>query len=260
MDIVEAVKNPLRKIKRRVKRKMHDEAWLDKFSDEKLLSLMRHEAHRIEKAFYNGIVFGEKSIAYSDKRDDIFKIIEILMSRDVDYRGNQTVIWAREIAESFDNFEVEFIQKNIAPPYKFDALLSEGLKQQMISRRSCRVWAASQPSVEAYSDLALQLIDVARWAPTSGNRQPWRFMVFTSEEDRKMFTGIKERHTVLAPLLIFVGMDKRLYGAFGKSESGIFIDAGAAIENMILYAQCLGYGTCWNHFGRDFIETRQKKY
>lgn len=253
------VKHFLRKLKRKILLKKFGVKWIKKQTDENLLSFMRHEAHRIEKAYYNGLlVIDRYKEIYLDKAIRISIIAEILIERDSKYKVNPTVLWAKEISASFDDFETLYVEKNSKEKYQIDESETHSLIEHLRERRSCRVWSKNQPSKEELENIANILIDSARWAPNSGNRQPWRFKIFTDQEDKQLFLGIKERHTVLAPLLIFIGMDKRLYGAFGKQETCLYIDAGAAIENMITTAQYMGYGTCWNHFGIDFIKTRKK--
>ena len=252
----------LKSMKRKLKQLLRGKRWLESLPTDKLLSLMRHEAHRIEKSFYNGTA--EKyPVAYDDKCVSINHIIDIVGERDPSIRNDPTVVWAKDICDSYHDFEKLFIREHSLAPYKHNQEMADNLAESLRNRRSCRVWSDVQPCKSELISVAHKLIDTARWAPTSGNRQPWRFMIFVDDDDKNLFAGIKEKHTVLAPLLIFVGMDKRLYGAFGKGESCIYIDAGAAIENMIMLAQYLGYGTCWNHFGMDFIVTRKsniKKY
>ncbi|ELZ56304.1 NADH dehydrogenase/NAD(P)H nitroreductase [Haloferax sp. ATCC BAA-646] len=125
------------------------------------------------------------------------------------------------------------------------------------SRRSTRTWADNQPSEKRLRKIAYQMIEGAKWAPNSGNRQAWRFKIIIDDEKKKLLDGIKEEHTVSAPLLIFVGMDTRLYGDVADSETSIYLDAGAAIMQMVLTAHNAGLGTCWNHFGKDLIKSRE---
>jgi nitroreductase len=54
-----------------------------------------------------------------------------------------------------------------------------------------------------------------------------------------------------------VGVDKRLYGALSEFEECMFLDAGAAITQMVLFADQIGLGTSWNHFGLDLINSRE---
>lgn len=242
----------LLKIWRRFRyKKVHD----TKLTDDQLLSSIKHEAHRIEKAVYNNI-FESNYKTYRTKKNRLEEIFRILYSRG--YKPQYNIIdWASRICDSFDDLESSFIsiyskkpeQHQLSELYKFNRLLQ--------FRRSVRVWSQHQPDDEHLEEIALKLIDAARWAPTSGNRQPWRFKILINEADKSLLAELKENHCTSAPGCIFIGMDKRLYGAFSDKETGIYIDAGAAIQNMILCAHSAGLGTCWNHFAIDLILSRE---
>lgn len=228
---------------------------LSQLTNDQLLSLMRHDSHRIEKTIYNNILESKYS-TYLKKWKKLNVIYQILESRG--YNLNEpTIVWSRKIYESFDKLEKDFIQKNSLPASKFAPNLALPFIEFLRARRSVRVWAEEQPDVEEFEKIAHNMIDAARWAPTSGNRQPWRFMILTKAEKKELLRGIKENHCISAPLLIFVGMDTRLYGAFSKSERSIYIDAGAAIMQMVLVGHKCGLGVCWNHFADDLINSRE---
>ena len=78
----------------------------------------------------------------------------------------------------------------------------------------------------------------------------------TEPSEKELLRGVKERHTLLAPLLIFVGSDTRVYGALGEAERSIYLDSAAAIMQMALVAHSTGLGVCWNHFADDLLESR----
>lgn len=243
-----------------VKRKSHltgkvtyDE--LAKLSDDELLSLMRHESHRIEKTIYNNILQSKYSI-YRSKWHKLGLIYQVLESRN--YPSNEsTFLWSKKIYHAFDNLEQDFVQKNSILPPQFNSDLAPEFIDFLRARRSVRVWSAEQPSKSEFRQIAHQMIDAAKWAPTSGNRQPWRFLILVEPEQKELLREIKENHCISAPLLIFVGMDTRFYGALGKSERSIYIDAGAAIMQMVLVAHKCGLGVCWNHFADDLIGSRE---
>ncbi len=228
---------------------------LSELANDQLLSLMRHESHRIEKTIYNDILESKYSI-YLEKWKKLDVIYQILESRGYDL-NEPTIVWSRKIYDAFDKLEQDFIQKNSLPASKFAPDLAVPFIEFLRERRSVRVWAEEQPDVEVLEQMAHNMIDAARWAPTSGNRQPWRFLVLINPEEKELLKGIKENHCISAPLLIFVGMDTRLYGAFAKSERSIYIDAGAAIMQMVLVAHKCGLGVCWNHFADDLINSRE---
>lgn len=228
---------------------------LQDLSNEQLLSLMRHESHRIEKAVYNNILESKKNI-YQKKQQKLGYIYEKLQERG--YSHNEpTIAWSKQIYNCFENLDADFIKKNSHPAAKFDLNKKEPFLKFLRMRRSVRVWAEEQPSQDVLEKIAYSMIDAARWAPTSGNRQQWRFIILQSQQEKELLKKIKESHCITAPLLIFVGMDTRVYGAFGKQENSIFIDAGAAIMQMILLAHSCELGVCWNHLADDLIASRE---
>lgn len=233
---------------------------LDQYSDlnrrstEELFSIMRHEAHRIEKSMYNDI-FLSKHDDYVAKRDRIVEALAILDERGIDTSQEPTIQWVREILEHFDQLEV-FIEKNSRAPAEYAPENAPEFVAFVRRRRSCRVWNASQPPIKDLIEVGYQMIDAARWAPTSGNRQPWRFVFLNDPEKKELLRGLKEQHCISGPMLIFIGMDTRVYGALGESEASIYIDAGAAIMQMVLTAHECGLGVCWIHFASDLIDSR----
>ena len=102
------------------------------------------------------------------------------------------------------------------------------------------------------------MIDAGRWAPNSGDRQPWRFLIMVEQDEKHLLKHIKEQHCYDAPCLIFVGADRRVYGGLGDNEAGLHIDGGAAIMQMVLAAHASHFGVCWNHFSLDLIELRPR--
>lgn len=226
-----------------------------RLSTDELLSLIRHDAHRIEKSIYNDI-FEAKRSYYLGRRRNIEVIHEILRRRNVSLAEPSTA-WTKQIHDSFESLKETFIEPNSTQPFPFDPAEAEPFVRFLRARRSARVWASHQPPIGTLERIAYLMIDAARWAPTSGNRQPWRFLIMTRREEKELLAKIKEEHCVTAPLLIFVGMDTRVYGALGKEERGIYIDAGAAAMQMVLLAHKCGLGVCWNHFADDLINSRQ---
>ena len=90
----------------------------------------------------------------------------------------------------------------------------------------------------------LSLFEAARWAPSSFNEQPWRYIV-TSQEDPER---LKEAQSVLspgnacatkAPVLICT-VAQLTFARNGKPNRHAFHDVGAASENLLLQATALG--------------------
>lgn len=224
-------------------------------SDAELMAFMRHDAHRIEKAFYNRI-FTTKRSFYEQRRDNVLEAIAILKQRGRDIT-EPTVAWAHEIAETFEQLEERFIQRKRTLPRPIDHGAADSFVSLVASRRSSRVWAEAQPPAPELESFARRMIDAGRWAPNSGDRQPIRFKIMSDGSEKALLAGLKEEHCYAAPCLIFVGSDRRFYGGLGEREAGIHIDAAAAAMQMVLTAHSAHYGVCWNHFSRDLIESRE---
>jgi nitroreductase len=86
----------------------------------------------------------------------------------------------------------------------------------------------------------LSILEAARWAPSSRNEQPWRYIVFTNDNPemlRKAQSVLKEinDYAKRAPILI-CAITKKIYSENGSLNRLHFHDLGAANENMFLEA------------------------
>src|ERR687895_2084445 len=132
------------------------------------------------------------------------------------------------LTEKFDN-EVERT-KIITKMAKTDYPISE-----LIARR----WSARAFSTKPVEkSKLLSILEAARWAPSSRNEQPWRYIVFTEDNPEKL----KKAQSVLkeindyakrAPILI-CAITRKTYSDNGVSNRLYFHDLGAANENMFL--------------------------
>jgi nitroreductase len=80
------------------------------------------------------------------------------------------------------------------------------------------------------------IVDAGRLAATGGNQQPWDFVVVT---DREMIDKLKVSASWMdkAGAIIAVILD--------PTSRWWIEDGAAAIENMLIAATALGYGSCW---------------
>jgi nitroreductase len=128
-------------------------------------------------------------------------------------------------------------------------------------RRSVRQFT---PEAVPNQDLEL-ILDAARYAPTAGNKQPWRFLVvcqrenlshlqveleawvrnwirtkgFDSSEQAEHLDGAMTclERILSAPLIIFILVDTSVYPDL------VAYDGALAAANLMLAARALGYGT-----------------
>jgi len=108
---------------------------------------------------------------------------------------------------------------------------------ELIARR----WSARAFSTRPVErSKLLSILESARWAPSSRNEQPWRYVIFTSDNVEKL----KKAQSVLkdindyakrAPILI-CAITKKSYSDNSNYNRLHFHDLGAANENMFLEA------------------------
>jgi nitroreductase len=100
------------------------------------------------------------------------------------------------------------------------------------NRRSIRRY---KPEAVPKDDLET-IVDAGRLAATGNNQQPWDFIVVTAKPMIAEFK-VTVAWIVQASAVVVVVMDP-------KSRWWVE-DGAAAIENMLLAAAALGYGSCW---------------
>jgi nitroreductase len=128
-------------------------------------------------------------------------------------------------------------------------------------RRSVREFLPDEIPEE---DLSL-ILDMARFAPSANNLQPWRFLLLRNVASKARLKQIVERAVIekieglglkkkeareskqqyrqfiaklfVAPVLVFVFVDQRRYPKL------VCYEGAMAVQNMMLTAHALGYGT-----------------
>jgi nitroreductase len=131
--------------------------------------------------------------------------------------------------------------RNSKEPDKEEIVANRANTDHPVSEIIAKRWSARAFSTRPveFSQL-LSILEAARWAPSSRNEQPWRYIVFTSDNPEIL----KKAHSVLkdindyakrAPVLI-CAITKKTYSDNGNPNRLYFHDLGAANENMFLEA------------------------
>lgn len=94
------------------------------------------------------------------------------------------------------------------------------------------------------------MLSAAVQAPSAGNRQPWRFLVVRHADLRQRLAQAAHGQSFVAaaPVAIVVLADlPRTESRYGSRGTSLYAlqDTAAAIQNILLTAVSLGYGTCW---------------
>jgi len=107
----------------------------------------------------------------------------------------------------------------------------------IMERRSVRKYE-SKP----LPDKDLQtILEAGRQAPSAANRQPWHFIVVRDPEQKRVVAEACSGQTWMADAAIIIAG----VGKPGVNEKWYPVDVAIAMQNMILAATSLGYGTCW---------------
>ena len=112
----------------------------------------------------------------------------------------------------------------------------------ILNRWSPRSYAADIPVSD---EVIHTVLEAARWAPSGGNQQPWRFYVARTPAEHEAFQSfIRPRNrlwTSKAPVLLLIGsVTKR---ASGEPLNSHAFDAGAAWATLAFQAKLLGLST-----------------
>jgi nitroreductase len=100
------------------------------------------------------------------------------------------------------------------------------------------------------AEIVEKLIDAARWAPSAGNIQPWKFIIVRKPKIKRRLVeaALDQVFIEEAPAVIVVCANEvrssQGYGVRGETLYCIQ-DTAAAIQNIHLTAYALGLGTCW---------------
>ena len=109
--------------------------------------------------------------------------------------------------------------------------------EAIFERRSVRTYK-SDPIPD---DLLQQILESARQAPSAANRQPWHFVVVGDADQKRRVAQACNNQMWMADaayIVVAVGQPE-------VSEKWYRVDVAIALENLVLAAKSLGYGTCW---------------
>ena len=109
-------------------------------------------------------------------------------------------------------------------------------------------------SVRAYDsraipdDVADQMREALRLAPSACNFQPWRFVWVTDPDTKNRLAAAAKNQTFIAQAPVVVvgcGLPDDAYKQMGGSNNSVTIDLAIALDHLTLAAAEAGLGTCW---------------
>lgn len=142
---------------------------------------------------------------------------------------------------------------------------SASVLELILRRRSCRFF---KECAEIPEDDVMRILEAARWAPSARNLQPLEYIIVRGEKSRAMLCEFARQNQPRdCPLsIVVIGDLKRAkdVGDLSPHDTSthikgikmfLYMDAAAAIENMLLMAEAMGYNTLWiSSFDEDGLE------
>ncbi len=106
------------------------------------------------------------------------------------------------------------------------------------SRRSVRRYSS-----ESISDDELEkLVDAAASAPSAGNIQPWVFIIIRKPQNLVLLRSTARGMSGTPVAMIAICLDRQQ--TIMVSDEMALLSLGAALQNLLLTAHCLGLGAC----------------
>jgi nitroreductase len=203
-----------------------------KISDNKLLPELRTNIHVLEKRLNSRVIDYIKiaktyNFYMEAKKRNLLSIDELE--------------WCDRVLFGKNNEECEEYN---------DKISSKEVLGVIKNRRSVRSWKNENIKRKTFE----VLIEAAKWAPSSCNRQPWQFTITEDRIKIKTLSVIKKQNFIeKAPYCILVSINKKAW----SDESGYNyfsgLDAGAAIQNLLLQAEKLRLGACWVNWNPNSV-------
>lgn len=118
--------------------------------------------------------------------------------------------------------------------------------EAIAARRSIRRYQPDPVEEEKVT----RVLDAARLAPSWKNLQCWRFIVVRADAGKAgILSGFDDTNPgkkgiTAAPVVIVLCADPQASGTMGDKDYYL-VDAGIAMQNLMLAARAEGLGTCW---------------
>jgi len=194
-------------------------------SDEKLLPLLRSQIHVLEKRVI-------------EREVDFLKMMHArayyFEARDREILSQDEIDWCENVLFGKNKREQRIKSSKVNASGDITSIIKE--------RRSVRVWKESDIDKDVFKNL----IEAAKWAPSSCNRQPWHFIVISDKEKLNLLYQAKgQKFLKNAPYCIMVLVNQDAWSSKEAYDYFSGLDSGAAIQNLLLKAEDLGLGACW---------------
>ncbi len=205
---------------------------------------LRSATHQLDKTLTS-----DRIVPFTNGRTLITDLLEhYAASPDADH---ELIAWARSVLEEHEcRLHSESGECPPASSVRFTETEAASVDRLIHSRRSIRSYSSTPLAHETLC----RILEAGLWAPSGCNRQNIEYLVLRDKDDIRYcqkLAGEGNRFPSQAPAAVVVLVDPRNY-ALPQQRHMAYLEAGAAVQNMLLTAHSLGVGTCWlNWSGRD---------
>jgi len=210
-------------------------------------SVIRKNAHVLEKEIKNLCQGRTRPLNHELIYVRLKK--QLLEWKEKGYKSSGTIEWSKKILREYERHLKSGWACELLGKAKKTARSTNDFRSLIEERRSIRHWEDR----EVTNDQFTLLVDAARQAPCSCNRQSWHFILVKDKELKSKIGRTApggDPFFSRAPLLIVVLIDFRSY-RLPEEKYVIYQDAAAAIQNMLLMAKSVGLGACWASYTSD---------
>lgn len=212
---------------------------LDSMDNNLLIERIRHMSHHLDLI----IKFEWREKKGQELKERLENFFEEYKKRGL--KESEVIKWSKLVYEKYNKWYVERKPQVTAR----DVKKNEKFWRLIVERRSIRKWQDKEVTLEIVD----KIIAAGTWAPSSCNRQAWKFTI-VSKDKRPLL-----QHRVLegAPVTILISVDERPY--FFHEKHAPALDVGFAAQNMLLAATSLGLGSCPVYFAYPYIQKVREK-
>ena len=208
----------------------------EKMDEDLLRTFIRYYAHILDKISRTRWI-ESKAVSYNRNK---FRLIDAIKTwRGKNFTIGDDILWAEQVIEKYGKWEEE--KKPIEPIFvSEEKRKKEDFYDIIRQRRSIRYFE----NKEIEKEKIMNILEAGRWAPCSGNRQAWKFIVqkrVKGSYSAKAELDFEKEKRRKGSVVIYVAIDERLY----PEKYAAAMDAAAAIQNMLLMTHSLGLGGCW---------------
>lgn len=218
-------------------------------SSDSLVSMIGDRSHKLLQE-----ALGQ---SFTSNQYFVSKLLEEAKRRNINSR---TAKWGQKIYDDFlagDLYKYSKDSSKTFDEFTIDTKQLENFHEIVTKRQSIRKFSSQKVPV----DVVKRILECSIEAPSSCNRQSWRFFTITETQDLEYLAKMRGVNFLRdTPLVIcsLCNMDVYTSNAQGDRRITPIMDASAAITNAINACSAAGLGSAWVNFAASVTPEKMK--